>query len=175
MPQDSPSSLIGSEIKEPLSEIIVKDFVILQREIRRASEDQRTDLTLKDETAVVPTRVEKLPILNGPFRDRAIFVWSGDKYSVYFEGEGNIDFQCGNCGGVLARRIWKLSCNNIIVKCPMCGSYNEFPPQESSIFLNTNNIAVEAGDSAYRCSTTIVMKRGICLIGVERDYHLRHH
>jgi len=175
VPQDSPGSLIGSEIKEPLSEIIVKDFVILQREIRRASEDQRTDLTLKDETAVVPTRVEKLPILNGPFRDRAIFVWSGDKYSVYFEGEGNIDFQCGNCGGVLARRIWRLSCSNIVLQCPMCGVYSEFPPQESSLFLKTNNIVIEAGDSPYRCATTLVTKRGICLIGVEHDYHLQHH
>lgn len=175
VPKDSPGSLIGPAIEERLNEIIVSDFVLLQRAMQRMPEVQDSDLTLHPEVAVVPMKIEKLPILENPIRDRAIFSWSGDKYSVYFEGEGNIDFLCGNCGTTLARRIWKLSCNNIVVQCPTCGSYNEFLPQESSTYLKTSNVAIEAGDSSYRCSTTIVMKRGICLIGVEHDYHLRYH
>src|SRR5207245_4542770 len=102
---------------------------ILQRETQRASEGRRTGSSLDNET-VVPAKIEKLPILDEPSRDRAVFTWAGHENLVYFEGEGNVDFQCGSCGSILARRIWKLSCNNIIVKCPMCGSYNEFPPQE---------------------------------------------
>ena len=175
VPKDSPGSLIGPAINERLNEIIVNDFVLLQRAMQLTPEVQDSDLTLHNEAAVVSTKIEKLPILESPIRDRAIFSWSGDKYSVYFEGEGNVDFLCGNCGTTLARRIWKLSCNNIVVQCPTCGSYSEFPPQESSTYLKTSNVAIEAGDSSYRCSTTIVMKRGICLIGVEHDYHLRHH
>ncbi|SRR2546425_1957810 len=174
VPQDSPGSLFGPEIKEPLNETVVQDFAILQREIQRASEVESPDLALISRTAVVPTKIEKLSILNGPVRDRAIFAWSGDKYSAYVEGEGDLDFQCGNCGCTLARRIWKLSCSNIVMQCPKCGSYNEFPPLESSQFLKTSNVAVEAGDSPYRCSTMITMKRGICLVGVEHDYHLRY-
>jgi len=174
VPDDHPGSLIGPEIKEPLKEIIVNDFVILQREMQQAAEAQGSDSTGDDAPVPAPPKIEKLSIQIVSPRNRAVFVWSADNYSVYLEGQGNIDFRCGNCDTVLAKKIWKLSCSNIILQCPTCRFYNEFPTLESSLFLKTNNIAIEANDSPYRCATTIMMKRGICLFGVEHDYHLQH-
>lgn len=164
-------SLIGQEIKESLREVVVNDFVILLRELDRATEVPSPAPNQEDEEIV--TRVEKLTVLNSPVTGRAIFSWSGDKYSAFMKGDGNIDFQCGGCGCVLAKAIWKLSCSNIILRCPKCNSYNEFPQQTSAILMTTNNIAVEANDNEYRCASSLMMKRGICIFGVEHDYHLR--
>jgi len=174
VPTESEGALIGPEIKEKLRETIVNDFVVLQREIQRVSGalPGESESTSSEVATSFQTRVERMPILTDHPQNRVLFNWSGDNYSVYFEGDGNIDFECGNCRTLLARKVWKSSCNNIVLECPKCKYYNEFSSQDPSLFLKTTNIAIEANDLPYRCGSTIAMKRGLSLIGVEHDYHL---
>ena len=47
--------------------------------------------------------------------------------SPVFKGEGNVDYICGNCGAILAEKVRQGQIRNIVVHCPKCGQYNEFP------------------------------------------------
>jgi len=47
--------------------------------------------------------------------------------SPAFKGEGDSDYICGNCGAILAEKIRRGQIKNIVVRCPKCGQYNEFP------------------------------------------------
>ena len=38
---------------------------------------------------------------------------------------GGLTFQCGNCGAPLINGVKKGQVRNIVIKCPLCGSYNE--------------------------------------------------
>ena len=49
------------------------------------------------------------------------------KVTPAFKGEGDIDYICGNCGVVLAEKIRQGQIRNIVIHCPKCGQYNEFP------------------------------------------------
>lgn len=44
-----------------------------------------------------------------------------------FKGEGDVDYVCGNCGAVLAEKLREGQIENIVIHCPKCGKYNEFP------------------------------------------------
>lgn len=46
--------------------------------------------------------------------------------SPAFKGEGDCDYICGNCGGILAEKMRREQIKNIVVHCPKCGQYNEF-------------------------------------------------
>ena len=163
--------LFLSEMREPVTEVIVNDFVILQQEMQRLSPPETDEATTTESKTLIQPKVEALHLLDGDPKERVIFTWSGDSYTVLLKSEGNINFECGNCNAIIAEQIWRLSCSNIVVECPKCKLYNEFPPQDPAAFMKTSNIAIEA--SLYRCTSTILMKRGACLIGVESGYHLR--
>ena len=49
------------------------------------------------------------------------------KASPAFKGEGDVDYICGNCGAILAGKLRRGQIRNIVVHCPKCGQYNEFP------------------------------------------------
>ena len=49
------------------------------------------------------------------------------KVSPAFKGEGDSDYICGNCGAILAEKIRQGQIKNIVMYCPKCGQYNEFP------------------------------------------------
>jgi len=49
------------------------------------------------------------------------------KVSPAFKGEGDSDYICGNCGAVLAEKIRRGQIKNIVIHCPKCGQYSEFP------------------------------------------------
>jgi len=44
-----------------------------------------------------------------------------------YNGDGDTDYICGKCGALLADKIRKGQVQNIVVRCPKCGQYNEFP------------------------------------------------
>lgn len=39
------------------------------------------------------------------------------------------NYNCGNCGFLLAENVIPNSIKNIIIECPKCKSYNDIPPQ----------------------------------------------
>ena len=51
------------------------------------------------------------------------------KVGPAFKGDGDTDYICGKCGTVLAEKMRKgqVQIKNIVVRCPKCGQYNEFP------------------------------------------------
>ena len=52
------------------------------------------------------------------------------KVSPAFKGEGDVDYICRNCGAILAEKVYRGQIRNIVVHCPKCGQYNEFPEKE---------------------------------------------
>ena len=44
-----------------------------------------------------------------------------------FRGEGDVDYLCGKCGATLAEKVRRGQIKNIVVHCPKCRQYNEFP------------------------------------------------
>ena len=49
------------------------------------------------------------------------------KVSPAFRGEGDTDYICGDCGTLIAEKMRRGQIKNIVVRCPKCGQYNEFP------------------------------------------------
>ena len=52
------------------------------------------------------------------------------KVSPAFKGEANVDYICGSCGALIAEKVHRGQIRNIVVHCPKCGQYNEFPEKE---------------------------------------------
>ena len=84
----------------------------------------------------------------------------GSKVPPLFTGEGNINYQCGQCGLVLAERIWKLSLSNVVIQCPECESYNEAPTLP---FADYPVVLIKKGN--YYFSDAVRLKAGRCLRG----------
>lgn len=49
------------------------------------------------------------------------------KVSPAFRGKGDVDYICGGCGTLIAEKVRRGQIRNIVVRCPECGQYNEFP------------------------------------------------
>ena len=49
------------------------------------------------------------------------------RVSPAFRGEGDTDYICGGCGTLIAEKVRHGQIRNIVVRCPKCGQYNEFP------------------------------------------------
>jgi len=49
------------------------------------------------------------------------------KVSPTFKGGGDVDYLCGSCGALIAEKVRRGQIRNIVVRCPKCGQYNEFP------------------------------------------------
>ena len=82
----------------------------------------------------------------------------------FFKGKGNIDYLCGNCDAVLAEHIWSLSISNIVVLCPSCGSFNEFPKILALKYPVKGTMAIKKG--IYEFSTWVNLKQGVMLFGI---------
>ena len=67
----------------------------------------------------------KLNIVPKPAQGTRTLIES--KISPAFKGEGETNYVCGNCGAVLAEKVRPGQIKNIVVLCPKCGKYNEFP------------------------------------------------
>ena len=83
-----------------------------------------TSLAIASNTSSMPvkkvrsriTRTKKLNIIEEPKQlSRAVVHGSGNKVPPLFKGEGNIDYLCGHCEFLLAKRVWDVSISNIVV------------------------------------------------------------
>ena len=58
---------------------------------------------------------------------RAVFVAQEGFKGPFIMGVGALDCLCGSCGAVLLKKIEEGQIKNLVLKCPMCGAYNEIP------------------------------------------------
>lgn len=49
------------------------------------------------------------------------------KANPVFKGKGEVNYICGSCGAILAGEVRQGQIKNIVVRCPKCGQYKEFP------------------------------------------------
>lgn len=110
-------------------------------------------------TATPPVRRKELTCIEKP-RDltRAVVHGAGSKVPPLFVGEGNVDYVCGQCGAILARNVWDLSISNIVVECPTCSSYNEFPR-----ISQTGCSKVQLKKGNFNLSDAVRLERAKCI------------
>ncbi len=167
-PKDDPRRIVQRLIDTSVSDLFsVKDEAI----IRYAVGENRESPPRTVEEPPMPSILKVgIPPPNDSMteqelqRRRAVFVWENKLIKPLFEGEGNVDLACHNCRFAIGTRVWRLSCSNIIVRCPSCSVYNEFPALIDPAFSKTRNIGVRPG--MYGLSDTIHLKPGVCLFGM---------
>jgi DNA-directed RNA polymerase subunit RPC12/RpoP len=152
-------------IKEPLTDVSTEDMV--ENKIQRITAINDSPSTeLHTEIKIAYTRKAKLQIIKKPAEtSRAIFSFVDTKPKLI--GEGNIDYVCGTCGATLVERGWKQSLSNVVIRCPSCQSYNEFPKTHEIEFHRVKTIDFKKGE--YPLTDVVWLKRGVCLIGLERN------
>jgi len=69
-----------------------------------------------------------LDVIPEPTPDsRTTFILKGLRPA--FSGPGDVDFSCGNCGQILIEGAGEgLAIDDVVIKCPNCGSFNEIAP-----------------------------------------------
>jgi len=55
---------------------------------------------------------------------RAVLIYTGEG-TVVMQGEGNVTMECGNCSAPLIEGVPTGNIQNIVLKCPQCGAFNE--------------------------------------------------
>jgi DNA-directed RNA polymerase subunit RPC12/RpoP len=106
---------------------------------------------------------EKLRVIDRPTEvSRAIFSFADARPKLV--GQGNINYLCGTCGSTLVERAWNQSLSNIVVRCPSCQSYNEFPKIDKVDVRLIGSIAFKKGE--YPLTDVVWLKRGVCLVGL---------
>ncbi len=70
--------------------------------------------------------VLKLNLVDKPDEKKSsIFRQPPDTQIPYFVGDGNVNYECGSCGFVLAKNVHENQVKNVIFECPKCKQYNE--------------------------------------------------
>jgi len=110
---------------------------------------------------VIRTKVRILSIIEKPETlTRTVVHGTGNKVPPLFVGKGNIDYHCGQCNAVLAKYAWILSISNIVVECPVCHSYSEFPALPHADYYT---VLMTKGN--YNFSDAVKLKSGACIVG----------
>jgi len=121
---------------------------------------------LKQANLPSPTRPKSpkktvLKLIPEPNRlSRSIIRGTGNQVPPFFTGTGNVNYSCGKCGTLLAEHIWSLSISDIVLQCPSCKSFNEFPSIAQSGYP-----AVLVTKGNYNFSKPVVLKPGRCIRG----------
>jgi len=120
-----------------------------------------TERSLPNMVDVSRVKVIKLDIIQEPKElSRSVIHGRGSEVPPLFLGHGSINYQCSQCGVVLAERIWKQSLSNIVIQCPKCQSYNETVslslPDYPAVMISRGN---------FYFSDTVKLKSGRCLRG----------
>jgi hypothetical protein len=108
---------------------------------------------------------------------RAILAWRGEPSKYHpglIVGWGDTSHVCASCHGPLTDNVWPYSISNVVLQCPKCLFYNDFPALPVETLKGKQIIAIEAKDGPYPFETQVKMEPGTVLSGVERDYHLTH-
>jgi hypothetical protein len=104
------------------------------------------------------TRTLKV-IAKPPSAARSIIHPSGDDVPPYFVGDGNLDSACGTCGTILTKSEWDMSVRNVVVECPKCHSYNEFPAGDTGYYT------IHLSQGGFNFSGPVILRRGASIIG----------
>ena len=147
-------------IKEPLIDIISDN--LLSGDINLITSLVTTTNVESESVKKARGRVtRKLNIIEKPKQlSRAVVHGAGNDVPPLFEGEGSLDYLCGQCGAILAKHVWALSISNVVVECPTCRTYNEFPPLPDSDF---NRVQLTRGN--YNFSDAVILRRGMYIEG----------
>lgn len=147
-------------IKEPLIDIISDN--LLSRDINLITSLMTTSNVESAPVKEARGRVmRKLNIIEKPKQlSRTVVHGAGNNVPPLFEGEGNIDYLCGQCGAILAKHVWELSISNVVVECPTCRTYNEFPPLPDSDF---DRVQLRRGN--YNFSDAVILRKGMYIEG----------
>jgi len=128
-----------------------------------------TSLAIVSNTSSMPvkkvrsgiTKTKKLNIIEEPKQlSRAVVHGSGNKVPPLFKGEGNIDYLCGHCEFLLAKCVWDVSISNIVVQCPSCHHYNDFPCLPNSDY---DKIQLTKGNCNF--TDAVILRRGVYIEG----------
>lgn len=77
-------------------------------------------------------------------------------------GEGRLDFLCGKCGAVLAKRVWEGQVFDLGILCSECGAFNDTP---SAIGGTVYGSIVYCPVGTYRLGSPVALREGVPLIG----------
>ena len=134
----------------------------LLQEIEKPS---KTDAlrTPNAEKVVRRFRKQRLNLVKKPSHMSRAVIHSKDTLPL-FKGEGNTDYLCGRCGAILAKHAWKFSISNVVVECPSCESFNEFPKLKKIELPIFGSVALAKGD--YYFSHAVILRQGACLVGL---------
>ncbi len=91
---------------------------------------------------------------------RSVVHGTTNQIPPFFTGTGNIDYSCGKCGILLAKRIWSLSISDVVLQCPSCKSFNDFP-----VIVQSSYPAVLLTKGNYNFSKPVILKPGRCVRG----------
>jgi len=149
-------------IRESLTDIRSEDVVAgsnVQNSIKVTEKPSKSE-TRK---GVENTKEEKLRVIDRPTEtSRVVFSFADARPKLI--GQGNINYVCGTCGVTLVECAWKQSLSNIVVRCPSCQSYNEFPKISKIDVQLVGSIAFKKGE--YPLTDVVRLKRSVCLIGL---------
>lgn len=151
-------------IKGPLKDIRTEDVFSQKIDQLLEARFANSDSTIEETTQEVVK--QRLKLVKEPAPKSRVVVYSENDTLPLFRGNGNISSLCGNCRTTLVERAWKLSIMNLVVKCPSCQSYNEFPklkPPEHPI-IGSIGIMKES----YNFAATVVLRRGVSLVGLDQ-------
>ena len=71
---------------------------------------------------------KKLKIIPKPKPNtRTVIIPKRGKVETAFKGVGNLNLLCGNCNSKLAKNIAEGQIANMVIKCAICGLYNNIP------------------------------------------------
>lgn len=153
VPSDHPNL-----IRSPLMDIVTDRLV--SSDIKSIPVNHAGSMPVKKTTTRI-TKSERLNIIEEPeVLSRSVVYGVGSKVPPLFIGEGNIDYRCGQCGGVLAKCVWNLSMSNIVIGCPTCHSYNEIPTLP---YADYPTVQIMRGN--YNFSEVVRLKAGRCFRG----------
>lgn len=116
---------------------------------------------LPDKARVPYVKEVKLKTIQQPGEHmRSVIHGIGGTVPPLFKGQGNINYQCGQCGVVLADHAWKQSLCNVVIQCPNCQSYNE---TENILYKDFSTVELTPGN--FNFSDAVILKSGRCLRG----------
>ena len=163
-PSDHPQ-----RIKDKLTDVSTDSLVPQSAYTETVSSPIAHNLVESKKETSISAQVHKLKVIKTPKKlSRSVVHGVGSKVPPFFVGKGNIDFVCGTCEEALATHIWVLSISNLVLECPKCGAYNEFPTQPAGDYPTVKMLR---GD--YNFSDSVKLKPGKRLVGEKTtSFHL---
>ena len=155
---------IGEEEAKDHPRLIKKSLTYISSDDLLSRKPRQVQTGRSDVVESVPAwvRSERVKVIQEPVCTSRAVVSSKGTLPL-FKGEANINYLCGQCGTMLAERAWKLSLINIVVKCPSCQSFNEFPVREQLKLPIFGSVALAKG--SYDFTDPVILRRGTCLVG----------